>query len=343
MEYLEHLRTTALLELRVARAGRAALIPVRHAPVRSIRKRVSAVALVAELDPRIREALTSAEPRTVVGSHIRRCRRRPSQHTPVRALRNAADVRPPRCERRNRVEEAGGGQIMAARSRREICPHGVAPRKRRNLVTQSDILVHNLGIQRACRRRILVDVRNQNLTQSDVTVHVVAVVDRVLQHRLVPPHQEVRMVRQTSRVAGRDHVGSLAPVVKVADRDDLLVEDRDGVDRVRLGAVAAVIGVDRVSHVRRVVGAIEVDTIPALGEEYLEADAVLTHVDVGEVDVLALGVCGVVGDCSAVVEADEADCLVGEVGCVVCVARRASSNHLELGVNIMSTPCKDRI
>ena len=74
---------------------------------------------------------------------------------------------------------------------------------------------------------------------------------------------------------------------------------------------------------------VEVDAVPAHGEEDLVAETVLAGVDVGEVDVLAFTVGGVAGDSTAVVEADEADSLVREAGRVVRAAVRITGDHAQ--------------
>ena len=128
-----------------------------------------------------------------------------------------------------------------------------------------------------------------------------AVINRILEDRAVPAHQEVGVVRETSRVACGKDVSTLTPVVVTADGNDHLVEDGDGVNRVSRRTRATVVVVDRVGHVRLVVGTVQVNTIPALGKEDLVTDTVLAFVDIGEVDVLAFSVGRVVGSGATIV------------------------------------------
>lgn len=109
------------------------------------------------------------------------------------------------------------------------------------------------------------------------------------------------MEGKTTGVTRRQDICSLTPVVEAAGLYELFEEQTDQVLRVRAGASSAVVVINGVSHVRLVVCAVEVDTIPAHGEENLVADTVNTLVRVGEVDILALGICGVVGNSTAVV------------------------------------------
>ena len=72
-------------------------------------------------------------------------------------------------------------------------------------------------------------------------------------------------------------------------------------NRVRARARTAVVVVDRVRHVRFVVRTVQVNAIPAHGEEDLVTNTVLTGVDVGEVDILAFCISGVARNCATVV------------------------------------------
>ncbi len=73
---------------------------------------------------------------------------------------------------------------------------------------------------------------------------------------------------------------------------------------VRAGASTTVVVVDGIGHVRLVVSAVEVHTVPAHGEKDLVPDTVLTRINVREVDVLALSISGIAGNRTAVVFRD---------------------------------------
>lgn len=150
-------------------------------------------------------------------------------------------------------------------------------------------------------RLILVDVRSEDLARVDVAVHVVAVLDGVLQDGDVPAVLEVAVEGKTGGVTRGDDVRALTPVVVALGGDDHLVEETDEVHGVRGRAGTGVVVVDGVGHVRLVVGAVDVLAVPAHREEDLHTDTILALVDVREVHVRTLCVRGVARDSTGVV------------------------------------------
>lgn len=286
--------------LTVGRTRRVAVAPRDRVCRGAIRQAVAAVALVTELDAGEREALALAEARAEGKRHARRGRRRPGKRTGIGGLGNASGVGPARRQRRSRSDKGRRRTGVGARRHRPSGrADGVAAGKSRKRALR--VLVDDLRLHRARVRLVLVDVRREDLARGDVAVHVVAVVHRVLEHAHVPAVLEVRVEGEAGGVARGEHVRIGAPVVVARCADDHLVEEADEVHGVRGRAGTGVVVVNGVGHVRLVVCAVEVDTVPAHREEDLVADTVLTGIDVGEVDVLALSVSGVVGDSTGVV------------------------------------------
>lgn len=303
---------------------------------------------VTELDTSILVALARAEVGAHVLGHLRRCGGSSGQSTSICSLSNASDLCPSGNKGLNGSHEARSGLGgTSGGSGRTSGLNGVASGESGKLVTgETDILVDNLRVHSASMGRILVNVGLEDLASIDVSIHVVAVVDGILKDIDFPSRQEVGMELKAIGVAGREDVGAIAPVRILVDWHHHLVEDTDSVNRMRRGAGPAVVVVDGVGHVRLVVGAVEVDAVPALGEEYLPSNTVFAGVDVREVDIFTLSVRGVVRNGSGVVyvivllgehrlsaivehtETDEAHGLISEAGRVVGSAGGATSNHL---------------
>lgn len=150
-------------------------------------------------------------------------------------------------------------------------------------------------------RGVLVDVRNESRAECDVAVHVMAVLDGVLEHGNIPSVQKVGVVCKAGGIAGRKDICAITPVIVVLGRNNHLVEDPDGVNRVRRRAAATIVVIDGVRHVRLVVRAVEVHAIPALREENLQTNTILASIDIGKMDVRAFSVSRVTGDRAAVV------------------------------------------
>jgi hypothetical protein len=146
------------------------------------------------------------------------------------------------------------------------------------------------------------------------TAVVGALVDGLLESGNIPTVDKVTVESVASRVTLSEDEGLSATVPHAAKVTDVvvdLVEDGNQVDRVSVGALAAVVATtDGVRHVRLVVSRIEVDTIPARGEEDLSAEtigAVLSRETIAGAGT------------ATVIEANEADSLRCEVASVVAL------------------------
>ena len=160
---------------------------------------------------------------------------------------------------------------------------------------------HNFCLQNAGIRRGLIDCRGERWAVHDVPVSVRTVVDGVLEEVDVPSVREVAVVPITGRVAVGENPGTRAPIIELVDGDEHLVKEGHEVDGVAVGAITVVEVLDGVRHVRLMVRAVEIYTIPALREEDLVTDSILALVHIGEIDVLALSIGRIVGDGTAVV------------------------------------------
>ena len=176
----------------------------------------------------------------------------------------------------------------------------VAARQLRKLALE--ILV-NKRIQAASARiKVLLCCRDSASKWStivELTTGVLALLNSLLQKAGIPAHEEVGMESKASVVTGGPEEWLVSRPRVVECLEDPFGLENDQVMGVCLWATACLERDRRISHVRLVVRAVEVDTIPAHGEEDLVTDTVLALVRVREVDVLALSVGGVVRDSTA--------------------------------------------
>ena len=257
---------------------------------------------IAKLNAGVCEALAGTKSHADVSGHVRGGSRGLAERATTGTLSDTSNIGPTGGEGSDGVNKPGGREGVARRGSREVRANRVAAGEGTNRgAVSTDILVDNLALERASGSLVLVDVGSENLAGVDITVHVVAVINGVLENGTIPTHQEVGVVGEEVRVASGKDVGTFTPIVEAADGNDLLVEDCDGVDRVTRGARSAVEVVHGVSHMRLMVRTVEIHTIPALREENLETKAVLALVNVGEVDILTLGIGRIVRDSAAIV------------------------------------------
>lgn len=258
---------------------------------------------ITELDTSILESFTAAVLCTLAVSHSRIRGRGASEGTSVRSLGNTTNATPSRGQS---LDGSGEGRCVAGRAGRRgrlvAVVNDVAARERGQLGTvEADALVDNSRVDPTGVRCILIDVRNEDLALGDVAIHVVAVVDSILQHSDVPAGQEVSVESEARGFTSGQDVSAVAPVVVLVSGNDHLVEDADGVYWVGRRAGTTVVVGSWVCHMRLVVWHVQVDAIPALREEDLVTDTVLASINIGEVDVLSLSICRVVGGSATVV------------------------------------------
>jgi hypothetical protein len=155
------------------------------------------------------------------------------------------------------------------------------------------------------------------------TAVVGALINGTLKSGNIPTVDEVTVESESSRVTLSKDERLSAAVPHATEVTDIvvdLVEDGDQMNRVRVGALAAVVAATNgVRHVRLVVSRIKVDAIPARGEEDLSTEtigAVLSRKTVGG------------AGAAAVVETNEADSLRFEVASVVAL-EGVTSKHTE--------------
>lgn len=187
-----------------------------------------------------------------------------------------------------------------------------------------DLLVDGRGGRTvACLRvrvwcaRLVVESRHKGWTRSEVTEQVAgALVNGIGQDVLVPAADEVAMEGVSHSVTIRKYESTAASSVgdglQRASVVDKLVEQGHELDWVRGRTVAGIrLAVDRVCDVRLVVGRVQVDTVPARGEDDLGTHAVQARSGGQCRGLWATGAC-------CVVQTDEADGLgsrrVGEGG-----------------------------
>lgn len=250
----------------------------------------------------IGEALAGTESSTSVQSH-RLCInvRGTSQCTSISTLSDAANLSPSRSERllgacqgRSRSSIRWAGRLRASSG-----PDSVATWEGGDGVLVTNIFVDNLTFITASRSSLGVHDCSQRRAVCDVPSSVGAVVDGVLEETDIGPSiREVTMEAKTGGVAIGPNPSPSAVVRELIDGDDHLVEDRHQMNGVGRRALSGVVGGGRVSHMRLVIGAVEVDTVPASGEEDLSAHAVGTIV---REEIGTLGPVGITVMASAVV------------------------------------------
>ena len=257
-----------------------ALVPSHDARRRAVAQRAVAVAFVGKLYPGQGEALRGAEGCAHPARHVRGRRGRAGQRAAIRAFGDTAELRPARGDRDLSRYEAWRRRVRvgACWLRDASVPEGVAAGENRERGLEARRLVDNFRLENAGIRRGLIDRRGKRRAVHEVPVRVWTVIDGVLKEVYVPSVREVAVMSISGRVPVREDPSAVAPIVELVDGDEHFVEQGDEMNWVTIGAIARVESLNRVRHVRLVVGGVEVDSVPARREEDLRAQAVRTVV-----------------------------------------------------------------
>ncbi len=212
-----------------------------------------AVALVRELDPGQRESLRCAEARARRTGHRGTSRGRSRQGSAARAFCDASDLCPASRKRSLSGDEGRGAQSGTSGPRARSIPERVASREHLKGRREPGVFGDDLGLENACVRGSLVEVGGERGTVHDVSDNIRTLVDGVLQEVAVPAVLEVTVMAVTGSVSIREDPSARPPVVELVDGGHHLIEQRDELDGVGIGAVATVEVLNGVGHMGLVV------------------------------------------------------------------------------------------